>query len=263
MNVKVTSDKNDPEITGCAVMPNGHVVICDNYNDKIKLLDSSFEMKGSMNLPYPWDVSVVDANQVIVTLVSTKRLQVVQIFPSMKAGRVFQLDQMCCGVAVSGDSIFVTCHEGLGNGEVRVLDKQGTVKQLLGAITSGSILSPGLHYIAVSKAGDKIFVTDFSKDTVICLAMDGSTTCIYQYTDKDLKGLKGVYCDDADNVLVCGYGSNNVHMIEANGHKAGTLLSAKNDLKESISIAFRESDNILLVGHHEHNKLRVHNLVTI
>ena len=259
VNVKLTSDKNDPEITGCVVMPNGHVVICDHNNDKIKLLDSSLEMKGSMNMPYPWDVSVVDANHVIVTLVGTKRLTVVQIFPSMKAGRVFQLDQMCCGVAVSGDSIFVTCHDGLGNGEVRVLDKLGTVKQRLGASSTGSILSSGPHYIAVSKAGNKIFVSDFSKDTVICLAMDGST--IYQYTDKDLNGPKGVYCDDADNVLVCGYGSNNVHVIEANGHKAGTLLSAKNDLKESISIAFRESDNILLVGHHEHNKLLVHNLV--
>ena len=178
----------------------------------------------------------------------------------MKTRRVFQLDQMCCGVYLSGDSIFVTCHDSLGNGEVRVLDKQGTLKQKLGEGSTGSILSSGPHYIAVSKAGDKIFVADFSKDTVICLAMDGST--IYQYTDKDLNGPKGVYCDDADNVLVCGYGSNNVHMIEANGHKASTLLSAKNDLKESISIAFRESDNILLVGHHDHNKLLVHNLVT-
>ena len=29
VNVRVTSDKNDPEITGCAFMSNGNVVICD------------------------------------------------------------------------------------------------------------------------------------------------------------------------------------------------------------------------------------------
>ena len=129
VNVRHVGEKNDPEITRCAVMPNGHVVICDHNNDKMKLLDSSLALKDSMNLPYPWDVTVIDASHVIDTLVSTKRLQVVQIFPSMKAGRVFQLDQMCCGVAVSRDSIFVTCNDGLGNGEVRVLDKQGTLKQ--------------------------------------------------------------------------------------------------------------------------------------
>ena len=40
VNVRDTGDKNDPEVTGCAVMPNGHVVICDHNNDKIKLLDA-------------------------------------------------------------------------------------------------------------------------------------------------------------------------------------------------------------------------------
>ena len=261
VNVRLAGDKNDPEITGCAVMPNGCVVICDHSNDKIKMLDSSLELKDRINLPYPWDVSVVDANNVIVTLVSKKQLQYLQIFPSLKAKRVLQLDQMCCGVAVSGDNIYVTCHDGLGVGEVRVLDKQGNIKRRFGVTNTGSILSTGPHYITVSTSGDKVFVSDFSTDTVTCMAMDGST--IYRYMDKDLKGPKGVYCDEGDNVLVCGYGSNNVQMIEAGGKKAGTILSAKDGLTEPISVAFRESDNTLIVGCHERNKILIHNLVTV
>ena len=91
--------------------------------------------------------------------------------------------------------------------------------------------------------------------------MHGSV--VYQYKDKDLKGPKGVYCDDGDNVLVCGYGSNNVQMINAGGKKADTILSDKDVLKEPISIAFRESDNILIVGCHERTKILVHNLVAV
>ena len=166
---------------------------------------------------------------------------------------------MCCGVDLSGDSIFVTCHDGMGNGEVRVLDKQGTLKQKLGEGSIGSILSSGPHYITVNKTGDKIFVSDFSKDTVICLAMDGST--IYQYKDKELKSPKGVYCDDGDNVLVCGYGSNNIQTIDGSGKKAGAILFAKDGFTEPISMEFRES--ALIVGFHDRNKILAQNVITV
>ena len=258
VNVRLAGDKNNPEITGCAVMPNGSVVICDHSNDKIKMLDSSLELKDSINLPYPWDVPVVDANNVIVTLVSKKQLQ---IFPSLKTRRVLQLDQMCCGVTVSGDNIYVTCHDGLCDGEVRILDKQGNIKCRLGVTKTGSFLSSGPHYITVSTPGDKVFVSDFSTDIVTCMTLDGNT--IYRYQDKDLKGPKCVYCDDEDNVLVCAYGSNNVHMIDAGGKKAGTILLAKDGVREPISIAFKESDNTLILGSHERNKILVFSLVTV
>ena len=256
VNARLAGDKTDPEITGCAVMPNRFVVICDHSNDKIKLLDSYLAIRDSLNLPCPWNVSVVDSANVIVTLVSKKQLRYLQIFPSLKAGRVLQLDKMCCGVAVSGENIYVTCHDGLGDGEVRVLDKQGNIKRRLGVTKSS-----GPHYITVGTNIDKIFVSDFSKDTVTCMTLDGNT--IYRYQDKDLKGPKGVICDDEDNVLVCGYGSNNVQMIEAGGKKAGTILSAKDELKEPISISFRESDNTLIVGCHVRNKILAYNLVRV
>ena len=63
-----------------------------------------------------------------------------------------------------------------------------------------------------------------------------------------------MYCDDEDNFLVCGYGSNSVHMINAGGKKAGTILSAKDGVRGPISIAFKESDKILIVGCHELKK---------
>ena len=34
VNVKTIDDKNRPGITGCTVMPNGHSVLCDRYNEK-------------------------------------------------------------------------------------------------------------------------------------------------------------------------------------------------------------------------------------
>ena len=39
--VKTDDDKKNPWISGCTVMPNGHVVLCDRSNGKIKLLDQN------------------------------------------------------------------------------------------------------------------------------------------------------------------------------------------------------------------------------
>ena len=257
VNVRKSSDKNYSRITGCAVMPNGYVVICDYKNEKIKLLDTSLALKDSLDLPDPWDVSVVDDNNIIVTLVDKKQLQNVQIFPKLKKGSVLQLDKQCWGLTVSRGNIFVTFHNDPGEGEVRVLDKQGNIKRRLGVTETGSFLFSGPYYITVSTTGDKVYVSDSHNDTVTRMTADGS---IYTYKDKDLKWPVALYCDDNDNIMVCTYGSDNVQMIDAGGNKAGTILTAKDELKNPLSIAFRKSDNSLVVGCYDNNNVFVYSL---
>ena len=132
------------------------------------------------------------------------------------------------------------------NGEVRVLDKQGNLKRRLGLNEDGSCLFSAPYYITVSTAGDKVFVSDWNNGTVTCMKVDGSI--IYQYKDKDLRGPCGLYCDDGDNILVCGHDSNNIKVITADGKNYGTVLSSQDGLKWPMSIAYRKSDGTLVVG---------------
>ena len=107
--VKAGNDKETPWITGCTVMTNGDVVLCDRSNNKIKLLNSSGVLTGNMKLSsYPWDVSVLDPTSVIVTLPVKKQLQVVQVYPELKPGRVIQLDTYCEGVEVGKGVLYYT-----------------------------------------------------------------------------------------------------------------------------------------------------------
>ena len=262
VNIRMSDDKENPVISGCAVMPNDYVVLCDVANQKIKLLDPSLVLKDSqLNLPDIWDVSVVDDNNVIVTLPAMQQLQYVQILPSMKKGRVLQMDRLCFGVVVVGDNIFVSCHNNPGDGEVRVLDKQGNIKRRLGVtdtdLGNPTYLFTGPFYITVNRAGDKVFVSDFYEHTVTCMAEYGGI--IYTYENKDLLGPTGLYCDDNDNILACAYGFNNIQMIDAGGHKAGTVVTAEDGLMRHRSITFRKSDN-LIVGCSNHNNIFVCNL---
>lgn len=118
-------DKETPWISGCTVMPNGFIVLCDHSNKMLKLLNNVFIVTESLEVCDPWDVSVVDINNVIVTLPNKQQLQYVQVIPQMKAGRSINFDEECWGVDVSGDHIYVCC---LSSGEVKVLDLNGNLK---------------------------------------------------------------------------------------------------------------------------------------
>ena len=248
VNVSLDGDKKIPYITGCVFMPNGYFVACDWNNFHIKLFDSSLLLQDSLKLPSaPRDVSVIDDNTVIVAIPILKQIQLVQVFPKLKPDRLIQLDKRCLSVEVSRQQIYVSCHSVLkSDGEVRVLDKQGNLEHQLGIREDGSYLFSWPNYITVSTAGDNIFVSDYKTDTVTCMKVDGSI--VYQYKDTDLKGPRGLYCDDGDNIMVCGFNSNNIHVITSDGKKYDTLLSSQDGLKMPVSVAYRKCDDTLVVG---------------
>ena len=235
MNVRLSDDKTDPRISGCAFMSNGYLVACDYHNNNIKLLDTSWSLKDCLKLSaQPWDVSVIDDNTVIVTIPGDKQIRRIQVFPQLQQGHVIQLDKLCWGVEVSGQEIYVSCDTNLGDGEVRVLDKQGNLKRRLGTRDNGSCMFSLPYYITVSPAGDKIFVAEWVTQTVTCMTVDGN-----------LKNPRGLYCDGGDNVMVFGYGSHNIHVITADDETYGTLLSSQDGLVRPESFAYKKSGDTL------------------
>ena len=252
-NARLSEDTVLPSITGYVFMPNGCLVACDYDNCTIKLFDSSLSLQDSLKLPSnPYDVSVINDNTVIVTLHYQKQLQYVQVFPRITMGNVIQLDTYCWGVAVSGQEIYVSCRNP---SEVQVLDKQGNLKQRLGIRKDGSSIFSAPYNIAVSQAGNKIFVSDEGNKSVTCMAVDGSI--IYQFKDSNLKKPRGLICDEEDNVMVCDRYSNNIHVINSNGKKHGILsLSGQNE-RRPRSVAYRRSDNKLVVGCYRFDHLLV------
>ena len=101
------------------------------------------------------------------------------------------------------------------------------------------------YYITMNVTGEKIFVSDGSTHTITCMTVDGDI--VYQNNDKDLRCPSGLYCDSGDNILVCGWWYHNVHVITADGKKNRSLLSPAG-LQDPYSIAYRDSDDTLLVG---------------
>ena len=249
IRASLADDKRDPCISGCVFMPNGKLIILDEINKTIKLLDISFSLKDALKLSFrPHDVSVINDKTILVTMPNLKQLQYVQVFPQLKLNHVIQLDKMCWGVAVSGQKIYVSCHtnSGYNDGEVRVLDKQGHLKRRLGIRGDGSYMFSGPDYITVNTSGDKIFVSDSGRSTVICMKINGRI--VYEYEGADLKKPHGLYSDDDDNVMVCDYDSENIQVITSDGKKHSVLLSLQDGLTDTRCVAYRKSDDSLVVN---------------
>ena len=247
LNVRLGSDNRESWITGCCFMPSSDLVLCDRYNSKLKLLDRTFKGKDSLSLNVnPWSLSVIDDSNVIVTLPNSKQLQYVQLVPHMKAGRVIQLDKKCWDVAVAGNEIYVSCHNGPGEGEVQVLDLSGNLKRKLGLNKDGSYQFQRPNYLTVSTTGKKIFVSDEKTSIISCMTPDGNI--VNQYKDGDLRCPEAFFVDAGDNIFVCCCGSHNVQVITSDGRKYGALISGDDGIRYPNSIAFREADNMLVVG---------------
>ena len=240
VKVRLDDDKRKPWITGCALMPNGKCVISDRNNDRLKLFDNSLVFQDNLTITDIWDVSAVDPNTVIVTVPKMKKLQYVHLLPQLQLGRIIQLESECWGVCVSGDDIYMTCKTSKRR-EIRVLGLDGTMKRRL-PVDKNSFP----FYITMSPSGEKIFFTEFTTEMVTCMSVDGRI--VYQNNAQNMKNARGMHCDSEDNLFVCDYDSNNVRAISADGRSCGTLIPSRNVLVFPSSIAYRSSDNELIIG---------------
>ena len=247
VTIESANDHTTSCITGCTVLSSGHIVLCDYSNLKLKLLDTTRVLQGTLTLPdQPWDVSAVDDYNVIVTLPAKMQLQYIQVLPKIKTGRVIHLDKKCYGVEVSGDEIYTTCHNNPGQGEVRILDLNGNINRRLGIKQDGSFMFTYPFYITVTQSGRKVFISDYNTASVTCMTGDGNIN--YQYKYDDLTSPNGLIVDAGDNVLVCGYYSRTLQVISADGSKHETLLSSSDFQYEPSSVAYRDCDDTLVVG---------------
>ena len=260
VSIKMSGERGAAWITGCTFMPNGDVVLCDAVNSNIKLLSDIFNYKDRLQLDYqPWDVSSVSCNSVVITLPHERQLQFIQVMPSLKKlDRSINIDRMCCGVQVVDDLIYVTCHISPEEGEVIVLDMNGTITHRLGQPGKKRSMFSSLDYITVCPSTRKMVITDSDTHTVSCLLSDG--TVVYQYKDAELRLPRGVCVDGDGNVIVCGRRSHNVQVIRADGTKCCTLLTSQDGVGSPCSVAYRESDNTIIVGCYDKNNILVYKM---
>ena len=259
VNVKVQSDTTDAGISGSTFLPFGELILCDNINNKLKLLDENLQMKESIDVPgQPRDIAVVNQHQVIVTFPGQRYLQFIQVTPSLALGHTVDLGMECRGVTVSRESIYISFSES-GGGKIGIYDFTGKKKRIIDPYNGkdGKVLIKWPYYIAVSN-DEKIFVSGYnvesSTPTVYCLESSGNV--LYTVSNPLFKDCSGISVDENKNLLVCDLGSHKVFLITKDGTEVREFLTEKDGLYRPFTVSFRRSDGTLVVGCN-HNNIRV------
>jgi sugar lactone lactonase YvrE len=125
-------------------------------------------------------------------------------------------------------------------GCVKILNMDGKVLSTIKTDSDGGKLFSCCFGIALSKDHNTIYVSDFNKDSVTSLTLDGHIKAIYK--DKDLKQPWGITVDDEDNVYVCSTGNNCIHRLSPECEKLQVFQDVNGH-------SVFHTNNKLFVGH--------------
>ena len=250
VNIQLKGDFKQPKIIGSAFLPDGRLLLCDFYNENIKVLGDSFHIDDVLHLPgrHPFSAAVINDTTMIVSFPTELQLQFLKFNPVFEIGDIIKFDVMCWGINVVNQTIYVTCHNYTG-GHVKVLDITGNILRTLGVINEHDqeFIFNGPYHVTVSPVSGRVYVSDWQvPEKVTCLSANGDI--IYSYSDPDLGGPGAILADDFDTIVFCDYYSKNLQILNSNGSHIGNLLTESDGMNNPYTLAYRPSDSTLVVA---------------
>ena len=239
VDVKFSADQYTPEITGSLFLPNGELILCDNYNRSVKVLNADFTQKEQLKLESrPCDLCLMENDEIVITQPGVKQLLFMKVVPKLQIGSSTSLDQICYGVAVHNGLVYVS----FSNGEIRILDR--TSQQQRNVYSGFSFKCP--YYISVMPTG-MMYVSESDGNNIRVLK-DGKEISNYSSAAVGISIPMGIYIDGAENILVCEYLSDNLRLIDAKGNTSKVILSETDGLCYPRTVSVRPNDNTIIVG---------------
>ncbi|XP_052223784.1 uncharacterized protein LOC127839440 isoform X2 [Dreissena polymorpha] len=208
-------------IYAICVLSDDHILITDNNNKRVKQLNHQYKVVGHCDLTtYPTDMCCITPSEIAII------------------GNDYR----------THDVQFVTSGTALYK-----YSMTGDLLNKLYEDTSGDYT---VWKCAANPSGDKIFVTNWSHNKVLTLAIDGAV--LHTFTDTDLVCPFGIHVTDQGQVLVCGQSSNTILQLDGEGKKKlATLLTERDGLNAPHSVCCNRSTASIIVGQYIGNQILV------
>ena len=257
--MRLHSDESPCDVTGTAIMPDGRLVLVDFNNKKLKVVDKDFKLLTDFKMDhYVFDATVVDENQVAVTMPREKMIHIISLQDGSKSSESIATRLECWGIDTFDDK-FVTvtsndCHM------VLIMNRKGV--ELVSANLGTH--DPNLKWpISVCvDTRDRIFIacqgegrSDEVKGSLIMIDRAGEVK--HMFIDDNLIKPTSCTMDDDANVYVCGLDSANVYQVVKSGDQLCPVISG---LYKPIHINFENVTNSLFITERFCDIIGVYNL---
>lgn len=236
------------------------LVVCDHYNMSLKVVNTKQNCILSVfALPaQPNDVTTIKDDQVATTLQADKKIKLLGVSRSGSLANESEIsvDGNCQGIAYAEGNLFVSFDKP--DSKLQIMDLNGRVFRTFKNSFNGGPLFYRPWNIALSPDHSNMYISDYGSSTVTCMTLDGKVAATY--TDKDLKGPKGLAVDKDGSVYVCGSDSNNIHQLTSNCQKIQILLHRFHGIQGNTCIAYCCKSNKLYVEWYNRNEIKVYEL---
>ncbi|XP_060601961.1 uncharacterized protein LOC132755173 [Ruditapes philippinarum] len=237
-NTLINRDNNDQfecVITSICMLPKSEVLLADNWNNKLKKLDSSYKVINHCDVPeYLYSVCYI-GNDTAVASLGANIIQYVNVSGKINLRQSVTLDHECYDIACHGDTLYVDSGE-----TIYKYDKYCKQKHVLYHYRKNL----GMFYratIAISENGERIYFT-----TVRCLTtIDANGKLISsQFRDFNTRDI----CIAGEGIVLVLDATNNVHQLDYTGQKHRTADSMPLTPFETYYMCFDRERCRLIVG---------------
>ena len=202
--VNISGDSETCDISGLDVTVDGHLIVSDRNNKKVKLFSLDGELLSSLKLSEkPLYVAVVDRSTAAVSIQYKSILGKSEIAildlghrGELSERKSIRLDREACGISVYNNQLILACYDSviMINMEGRILWSTGSFPQQL--------FSWAVFLTVRSGSGpDTVLVSDSDKQTITELEAD--TGKLVKVCDVRGRVPRGLTVDDNGNEFVC------------------------------------------------------------
>ncbi|CAC5389421.1 unnamed protein product [Mytilus coruscus] len=225
---KVDIKKEQMYITGCAILPNEHLLFANYFSTELLEYSKDGNFIGSIQVSAtPFAITVLDSDRIAITYGDKGFFEIFNYRTSWVEKKI-ETGGHCWGLSQSNGKIYVKLDQ------VGVFDIKG--KKLC------TVPAAGNFYISASK--HNLFCSSYSNGNVYCYDMKGQE--VWNFHDDSLRHPYSVANDRNGNVFVVGCVSRNLIIIQHDGKTYKNLLNFENCSNPS-AVYYHMDKNTLLI----------------
>ena len=215
INVKMSKDKDECQITGMILLSPDVLIIADQGNRSVKLIDTNHQSVADHLIfdSRPRDITKVYSSEMAVTFPFLQTVQFISTSSSkLTKKRMIVVDGDCHGISCHQDKLVVSFYNPP---KLQILDLNGNILTTIKG--KHDVLKNPLHVTCDRKS---IFVSDWGMKSLMVLTWQGEVTGRYG----NMEYPSGLAMTDKGTILVCDNERNVIEEISKDCSSGNVLL---------------------------------------